>query len=231
MKRTFTMHVNAVLAVLLTSAASHAAPVVFSGFDAGASAPGANSLAAQTAFLAAAGSTTLQTFEGFAAGANTNGLVGTGFTLSSSGFNIQSGTTCGASLCGENTTPGGSKFAYSNAAAAFLTFNFISPIHAFGALFGGLQTATNALVFTDDGGVQSIALNPQANGGFAFVGFTDTANITSVKVDIPFDLISVDDVRFSAATVPEPGTFATMLLGLGGLGFSAWRRRASLRGR
>lgn len=219
----------ALVAMLLfgVNTASEAAPIIFSGFDAGASAPGANALAAAAAFNLAVPGTSLETFESFVAGQDTNGLAGTDFTLTSTGFNIQGATTCGAALCGENTTPAGSNFAYSNAANAFLTFTFTTPIQAFGAFFGGLQTASNALVFTD-GGVQIIPLNPEANGGFSFVGFYDAAgSISAVTVEVPFDLISVDDVRYSAAAVPEPQTVAMLLMGLYGLRVARRRRRSS----
>lgn len=225
-------HVLTAATLAAVSASASAAPVIFSGFDAGNANPGPNATAAAAAFNAAVGATTLETFESFANGANTNGLVGPGYSLTSVGFNIQNATTCGPPLCGDNTTPAGTNFAYSNAASASLTFNFTTPVSAFGAYFGGLQTATNALVWFDGASNFSVPLNPQAQGGFSFVGFYDpTTTTSSVTIDIPFDLISVDDVRFAAANtaVPEPSTWALLILGFGVVGASLRTRRAQVR--
>jgi hypothetical protein len=222
----------ALAAVAFSIAPAQAALTVYSGFDAGASAPGANAVAARNAFVLAVPGTTLDTFESATPGANTNGVARPGYVFSSVAFNFQVGTTCTAALCGDNTTPGGRVFAYSNAASASLTFNFTSPVSAFGAYFGGVQTATNAIVFTS-GGSQVIPLNTQnAIGGFSFVGFSDpSALITSVQIDIPFDLISVDDVMFKSAAValvPEPATWAMMLFGFGFTGAMIRRRKVSV---
>ncbi len=221
----------ALAAVAFSIVPAQAALVVYSGFDAGASAPGANAVAARNAFVLAVTGATLDTFESAAPAANTNGVARPGYVFSSVGFNFQAGTACTAALCGDNTTPGGRIFAYSNAASATLTFNFTSPITSFGAYFGGLQTASNAIVFTS-GGAQSIPLNPAAAGGFSFVGFSDTAaSISSVTIDIPFDLISVDDVMFKSVqigAVPEPTTWAMMLVGFGFTGAMIRRRKVSV---
>ena len=208
-----------------------AAPIVYSGFDSGASGPGANATAAAAAFDLAVSGASIETFEGFTVGANTNGLSGPGYTISSTGFNIQDATTCGPPLCGSNTTAGGMNFAYSITADAALTFVFMNPIKAFGAYFGGVQTGTNTLKWSDGGNDYSVAINPEdSNGGFAFVGFYDAnASISSVTADIPFDLISVDDVRYGPTDimggVPEPATWAMLVLGFGVVGAGIRLRR------
>lgn len=226
-------HVLTAATLVAVSSSASAAPIIFSGFDAGNANPGPNATAAALAFNAAVPGTSLETFEGFASGANTNGLVGPGYSLTSVGFNIQNTPTCAPPLCGDNTTPAGRLFAYSNAASASLTFNFTTPINAFGAYFGGLQTSSNALVWSAGSTNYSVPLNPQANGGFAFVGFYDAAATTSsVTIDIPFDLISVDDVRFGAAAtggVPEPSTWAMLIFGFGIVGSSLRAKRTRLR--
>ena len=187
------------------------------------------SVAASNAFDAAVSSPAIIDFELFATA--TNGVVGPGYSLSSTNFEIR--TTAAYSLpalFGVNTTPSGTRFAYSNNAAASLTFNFINPIDAFGAYFGGLQTASTRILFSD-GSAQAIPLGGDPNnGGFSFVGFTSTgASISSVTINVPFDLISVDDVRFRAESgaVPEPATWGLMIAGFGMVG-AAMRRRVAI---
>jgi hypothetical protein len=61
-----------------------------------------------------------------------------------------------------------------------------------------------------------------------FIGFTSLAPITTVSFESPntvaFDVISVSSI----ASVPEPATWALMLLGFGLIGF-AMRKRSSIR--
>lgn len=218
------------LALVGCVSSANAAVTIFSGFDSGAAAPGALSIAASNAFDAAVASASTIDFENF--GATTNGAVGPNYSITSTNFEIRTSPAFNLpALFGANTTPGGKQFAYSNNAAASLIFNFVNPVNAFGAYFGGLQTASSRILFSD-GSAQSIPLggNP-SDGGFSFVGFTSFgASISSVAIDVPFDLISVDDVRFRAAAVggavPEPATWAMMFAGFGLIG-AVMRRRAS----
>lgn len=215
-------------ALLATTAMPLQAATIFSGNDIGASAPGANATAAAAAFDAATSGLQTEDFESFTVVATTNGTSGPGYTISSTGFDTRSISPCALSLCGDNTTPGGEVFAYSNSANALLTFNFDNPVNAFGAYFGGLQTGSNSLDF----GGNSAAINTTQNGGFAFVGFYDPNNTySSVTVNIPFDLISVDDVRygFVQSAIPEPGTWAMMILGFGLIGGAMRTRRRKVK--
>lgn len=209
---------------------ANAAITVYSGFDSGAVAPGSLAIAASNAFNAAVPTVSTINFESF--GSTTDGAIGPDYSISSTSFEIRTTPAFGLpALFGANTTTGGTRFAYSNNAAASLVFNFVSPINAFGAFFGGLQTASSRILFSD-GTAQSIALggNP-TDGGFSFVGFTSSdASISSVTIDVPFDLISVDDVRFRSAGVgvggvPEPATWGLMIAGFGGIGAMLRRRR------
>lgn len=83
------------------------------------------------------------------------------------------------------------------------------------------------------GGVLLDSFN--ASGTNRYVGFSGLgADIYSVQFGPSSafgDAFAIDDVRFVAATgaVPEPGTWAMMLLGFGGMGV-ALRRRRSLTG-
>lgn len=222
-----------------TASGSHAALTVFSAYDSGVFF-GPNTLAAFGGFNAAVGSSTAITFESLAVGGANGALAAPGVTLASSGFNIHSGPTPGCLdiHCGGNVTPGGSKFALSVNRDSFLTFNFAAPITAFGAFFTGAQEffdGTPSLVFDDLSGPlparTTIAVPADRFGGMAFVGFNDPdARISSVTIRVPFDVLGVDEVRyapFRAAVVPEPNTWAMMLVGF--LGVGCILRRSSAR--
>jgi hypothetical protein len=197
---------------------AHAALVTYTGADDGVStlAQMTNSIAAATAFDAATLGSTVIDFEGaLPAGVS---IVG-GTTTNNSG--------CGA-LCGFNTTAAGQNF--RNLFGGSTTFNFTTAIDAFGFYITGLQTnlvPQETLTFSD-GSSQIINTPASINGGGAFIGFTDFGkSIVSVTYNATNDIVSIDDVRFHAASggVPEPATWAMMLMGFGGLGAVVRNRR------
>ena len=69
----------------------------------------------------------------------------------------------------------------------------------------------------------------------AFLGFTDFGrSISSITIGVTAprpgggtdgDVIGVDDVRFGFASVPEPATWTTMILGFAVVGAALRRRR------
>jgi PEP-CTERM motif len=227
-------------ATALTMAGSaQAALVVYSGYDAGSTAPGASAIAASNAFNAAVPGAQVENFESFANGATTNGVSRPEFTISSFGYTTSSlliGPACGGPvsfslrLCGGSTTPGGTRYATNNTAGSLLTFNFSTPINAFGAFFGGLQFGPQSTLRFSNGSAQSIPISALGDGGFSFLGFQDsTASITSITVATTNDVISVDDVRFAfvgGPAVPEPASWAMMIAGFGLVG-GVMRRRAN----
>lgn len=100
----------------------------------------------------------------------------------------------------------------------------------YGALGGGSESLTLQAAG------QSFVVNPIADnslvttfqpGTFVFTGIggSTTLNIFSGGVD-NVDAI-IDNVRITGAAVPEPGTWAMMLLGFGGIGFAMRRSRRS----
>lgn len=204
-------------AALMCASPAMAAPTVFSGFDAGANGPGANATAAAAAFDLAVSGATLVTFE--------SALP---VSLSILGGSITSNSGCEASLCGGNTTSGGSQFLSLYGGNS--TFNFSPNITAFGAFFGGIQIAALNVAFFD-GSSQSITIPSDLGaGGFAFVGFTNPTSISSVTVHGFNDILTVDDVRFGGAGVPEPATWAMLLAGFGlaGTALRSARRRTAI---
>jgi hypothetical protein len=215
-------HLSQLAAVTLACAAfsgtASAAVVTYVGADNAVAAPAAmiNSNAAAAAFDAATGPLGMITFEGaLPAGVS---IVG-GSTTNSSG--------CGA-LCGFNITPAGANFRLLFGTTA--TFSFASAIDSFGLYVTGLQTnvvAQETVTFSD-GSSQVINVPASINGGGAFIGFTDIGkSIVSVSYSSTSDIVSIDDVRYGNATpaVPEPSTYAMMLLGLGLAGFVARRQK------
>ncbi len=215
--------VVSLFASILTVSPASASVITYTGFDDGATDPGANSTSARNDFLAAVGSATSIDFESTPLGATTALTIAPGVTTSTGGT-ITDFETCDRNLCGGNTTASGSRFLeVPGNTLGTLTFSFLTPINSFGANFGGLQITTTTLSF-DDGTSQSILLAPNAtvaNGGFGFIGFTDFGKaISSISIDAVNDIISIDDILFTTADVgdvPEPSTFAMLAIGLAAL--------------
>lgn len=196
-----------------------AAPVTFIGADNAVTsvADMLNSQAAAAAFDAAVGATTIVDFESQLPA-----------SLAITGGSTTSVSLCGA-LCGFNTSAGGSFFRELIGGTA--TFDFATPIDAFGFYITGLQTdivVGQQLTYTD-GSTNEIILTPNStSGGGAFIGFTDLGmSVISVTYNaqpsFTGDIVAIDDLRFRASSIPEPGTLA--LLGLAGLAFGATHRR------
>jgi hypothetical protein len=233
--------------IALTTAGADAAIVTFSGQDDGApiAGPFPNSVAQQAAFLTAAsafGAVNSHDFQNQPLGFNANltWLNGDGtvaINAANLGTNISgvNNTNLGTNLAGFNVGPGDRWLGFPDGTA---TFNFTTPSHSFGTFFTGLQTGFGpTLQFTfNDGSAQTLDIPVAVNGGVDFFGFTDTSAFSSVTISRPCDptagcdFYGVDVVSMNAATVnsavPEPSTWAMMILGFVGLGFMAYRRKA-----
>jgi hypothetical protein len=178
-----------------------------------------NSVTAETAFAAAAPGLNVITFE-----------TAVPSDVSITGGTITNNSGCG-SLCGFDTTPGGQYF--YNLYGGTATFDFTTPIDAFGMYITGLQTdvvGQESITFSD-GSTETIDTPTSTDGGGAFMGFTDPgASIVSVSYDASNDIVSLDDVQYgdvaSTSATPEPNSFLLFGTGIVGLAFLMRRRFA-----
>jgi hypothetical protein len=210
-------------------ATSGEAATLFLGADQGTGIgnPGAQALAAEAGFAAAAGDTSSINFEKVPAGAFATRSLLPGVTLTGQDFfgaNQQVLDTPSCIInCGGNTTDGGAKFV--QIFGGTLTVTFANAIDAFGVYIGGVQTDSVTLRF-NNGAPQAVVLDSLGTdpvSGVAalnFVGFVDaTKSILSVTIDAGNDTLSFDDLRFSYAAnapgIPEPASWAMMIAGFG----------------
>ena len=117
-----------------------------------------------------------------------------------------------------------------------ITITFDNAISAWGAdLFqnfgGGSQSGNDAafvIALYGAGDVLIDTLNTMvASNGGSFFGFTSTSPFVRVDVSQTGGFAVVDNVQWASSAVPEPATWAMMLLGFGAIGFSLRRRNAA----
>ncbi len=240
--RALTLGSVGTIAFAFACPAAHGAVVTYIGND-----PGAGPAAARPNYnhappnigsvLTAVGAATVFNIETAPVGSFSSLSLGSGVSVSGTDFsgNNQSvantpNDAAAPSLAGYDTTFGGSN--YLNVLGGTATFTFSNPINTFGAYFTGVQTefGTVTLSFNDGSSqVVTVPAQPDASGGVAFVGFTDSGHAISSLTVVSGsggggDFIGVDDVRVTFAPVPEPSTLA-LLAAAGILGAGAWARR------
>jgi len=125
-----------------------------------------------------------------------------------------------------------------NQGSGVLTFNFAAPVMAAGAqIQSDVFGAFIARLTTSDGSFFDIAGNSNSQGGDTnpFLGaISDTANITSISFNLQtngssFAISQLNTIGGrQAPAVPEPGTWAMMLLGFGGMGIAMRKRRTGI---
>jgi hypothetical protein len=228
-----------ILAALAGSA--QAAPVTFFGEDGNptGTTPIAHPIsdATSASFLSQLTSPGVETFDSFASGATAVApSFGNGITATLNGGVIVN-------------SPGAGRFAISSpnfyeADTSTFSINFSGPIAAFGFYgtdigdFGGVLSLT----LTDAGGQTSSLIVPASvgsggaqpeNGSVLYFGFYD---LSDTYTSIAFNNSNTSDVfgfdNFTVGLeaqvnpgVPEPSTWAMMILGFAGIGFMGYRRR------
>jgi hypothetical protein len=237
----------------LLAASADAVPLVFFGGDSGVVSttprPWVNSDAAAASFNAAVlglGQPVRSIdFEGAPVGNFTSLALGGGVTLTLS--NTYPAYPAGILNIPDyfgafNTTPGGARYldfvtqfvAPGDSTTASATFDFATPVDAFGAYFSGLnpEYVSFSLQFVD--GSLRVLTVPGVNFGVEFFGFVDPGSlISSVTMVQAFDntvipantyayFVGVDDIVY--ASVPEPGTLLLVGSGLAALGLRQRRK-------
>jgi hypothetical protein len=192
---------------------------------------------ARAAFLAALTGVSTEDFESVAVGSSSAPLTFTGSAGNILGTLTGGGTVANAPVTGAYATSG-TNF-YDNQFNAF-TISFTSAIAAFGFYGTDIGDVGESLQVTLDAGLAgervytvSNTVNG-ANGSLLFWGITDTANpfttITFAQSGADrfgFDDMTVGDIRQVTGGVPEPATWAMMLMGFGAMGYSLRRRPAA----
>ena len=204
----------ALAALLATAGASQAAITVFT------------SLAAFNAATLVRGT---DTFAGF----SITGATPSPVTRNAGPFTYTANASPAGSFFGGGTTA--NPFLSTNTATDFMTFSGFSAGVAglggnfFGSNVSGLFAAGGVtLTATDASGTTTQTIASATESGFlGFVSNTGllSARLTSVQPSTGFLWPSADNLVL-ATVVPEPGTYAMMLAGLGVLGFMARRRRS-----
>ncbi|WP_379553683.1 PEPxxWA-CTERM sorting domain-containing protein [Qipengyuania sp. DGS5-3] len=173
-------------------------------------------------------------FEGLATGAPPLPLVFNGGLGPITATLTGTGNLRGSPTVGTFATSG-SQY-YDNVFDSF-TISFDTAIAAFGFYGTDIGDVNESLEITIDAGLASERMFTVANtvggndGSLLFWGITDTANpFTTVSFAqsgsdrFGFDDLTIGDVSQVTGGVPEPGTWAMMLLGFFGLG-AAMRRK------
>jgi hypothetical protein len=190
------------------------------------------------AFLASAGTTSTETFDAVAIDSQfrTQPVNVGSFTLTGVGTNQDPDNIINPSGM-SNYNVNGSSFVLgiTNVSASGFTLTFESPIHSFGADFRGFNnfdTANRSLIF-----VNGTALSPpvvSTNTDLSFFGFVSDDPFTTVSIlrDPDYlrpdssDVFGMDNVTFAeVSAVPEPSTWAMMILGFAAIGAMTYRKR------
>lgn len=169
------------------------------------------------------------------------------FINTSAAFNTVAGPTrvedfedrallTGLSITSTTANIAGGVLSDSLAPGVSTTFNFTSGQSAFGGVFDLSFAGQAGLSFTFallGGGTQTLSQQVPNNCVFCFFGFTSTNPFLSVTLNSGTqgaggESFTLNNLQIASATtgaVPEPTTWAMMLIGFGGMGVALRRRR------
>jgi hypothetical protein len=145
--------------------------------------------------------------------------------------NAITGHSASLVLVSASTTPtyGQDFLAFQNEDPSILGTISSAGATAFGFTFGSYVNVGSSATLTLNTG-ESFTITPDTVA--QFIGFTSDAPITSIALDydnsFTFDILSVSSGVAGAPGVPEPASWALMLVGFGGLGAVMRRRRLAL---
>lgn len=189
-------------------------------------------------FVAAAGASTTETFDSIAPDTQFRTQAVDVGTFAIAGFGPNQ-----ASWNAINPTPAPGNTIYNVNGSSFIvgatdvdtgfSITFDSAITAFGADFRGLNNQDNvARTFVVVNGTELEAPIVAGNDVGSFFGFVSDTPFTTITFIRNPDLISghmdafgMDNVTFATGAVPEPSTWAMMIVGFAGLGLATYRRR------
>ncbi len=201
-------------------------------------------LTARNSFAGQLTGVSTEDFSGFAAGSNPATLTFTGSAGPINGtFSGSSGQICVVNGCGGSGRFATSATAYFDVSST-IGLSFSSSIAAFGFYGTDIGDINGALTITllRNGGPSTVlnvgnTLNAP-DGSLLFFGVIDTANPfdaiqfgnTAAGADFfGFDDMIVGDARQVTGGVPEPSTWAMLILGFGAVGATLRRQRQAAR--
>lgn len=188
-------------------------------------------------FVAAAGASTTETFDSIAPDTQfrTQSVDLGAFTIAGFGPNQASWNAINPTPAPGNTiyNVNGSSFVFgATDVGTGFSVTFDSAVTAFGADFRGLNNQDNvARTFIVVNGTELAATIVAGNDVGSFFGFISDTPFTTISFIRNPDLIpghmdafGMDNVTFATGAVPEPSTWAMMILGFASLGFATYRR-------
>jgi hypothetical protein len=105
------------------------------------------------------------------------------------------------------------------------TVTFPTPVTAVG-IFSNVNLPLSSEISTTSGDTGSINYTVYDTLTFTFLGFTSTTPFTSATFSStsPFNIPMIEYGAAAVAAIPEPSTWAMMLIGFAGLGLAGYRR-------
>jgi hypothetical protein len=158
------------------------------------------------------------------------------------GNNVQQGSNTGADLLGVNYNPlqvawvSGIQANFENNPLSTPGDQTVSFFHIFGSYIS--PTAVNGSLSHDDGATLNIGGVDYVHAPGETITATQTFTVAPYAIPVNFDLYYVEaqgspavlDLRLPGARltdpIPEPSTWAMMILGFFGIGFMAYRRKS-----